>query len=448
MKKLSAFFALLLAVTLLICNNLSAQIDTTQSLPVNDTSVGINSYIGFIPDSVTGDVHYSNTYPISITPAQGSMNASPFSQIKLIFNNPIDPLTVDASSFIVRREVSGPNNGTITIHSGNTEIRFTPATPFKNGEVVRVYATENIWNATENIRPFISQFTVITRPSEGIFASGTTYSTEAKPLAVFVYDLDRDGDGDIVCANSSIGGAGASNISVLMNNGDGTFAPKVNYVVGIPSGCANPCDVHVHDLDGDGDGDIAVVNICGVVSVLKNNGNGTFGAPTLYSVAGHPDRIKVADLDGDGDGDIIVSGGGISGAGKPFFSVMLNNGDGTFGTPAQFHSGTLQFGIYIYDVDGDGDGDAITSNTIGRSVSVSLNNGYGAFHPPTVYPAGILPRDVYVSDLDGDGDGDFVVANQTSTQHGTITVYKNNGNGTFSQRADYVVNGSPGGFIH
>ncbi len=56
------------------------------------------------------------------------------------------------------------------------------------------------------------------------------------------------------------------NVSVLMNNGDGTFAPKVDYDAGL-----NPTSVFIADFDGDGDNDLTVSNLeSDNVSVLLN----------------------------------------------------------------------------------------------------------------------------------------------------------------------------------
>ena len=89
----------------------------------------------------------------------------------------------------------------------------------------------------------------------------------AHPYSVCAADLDGDGDSDLAVANYS-----SNNVSILKNNGDGTFAAAVNYGVGI-----NPVSVCAADLDGDGDSDLAVANSgSNDVSILIN----TSPAPT------------------------------------------------------------------------------------------------------------------------------------------------------------------------
>jgi len=69
------------------------------------------------------------------------------------------------------------------------------------------------------------------------------------PHCVFSADLDGDGKKDFVVAN------GSNNISVFLNNGDGTFQTAQNFDVG-----ASSLSVFAEDLDGDGDKDLAVTS--------------------------------------------------------------------------------------------------------------------------------------------------------------------------------------------
>ena len=72
------------------------------------------------------------------------------------------------------------------------------------------------------------------------------------------------------------------------------------------------------DLNGDGKADLAVASGTGV-SVLLNNGNGTFGAPASYGSGTNPVSVAAADLNGDGKIDLAVGGANRA-------SVLLNLG--------------------------------------------------------------------------------------------------------------------------
>ena len=80
------------------------------------------------------------------------------------------------------------------------------------------------------------------------------------------------------------------------------------------------------DFDGDGDIDLAVsLAASDRVAVLRNAGNGTFGAPSLYTVGDSPGAMAVGDLDRDGDLDLAVVN-----EQSGYLSILRNAGNGTF----------------------------------------------------------------------------------------------------------------------
>jgi hypothetical protein len=93
---------------------------------------------------------------------------------------------------------------------------------------------------------------------------------------IFADSLDGIDGIDLATANFS-----SDDVSVLLNNGDGTFTIEGYYTVGI-----NPRSVHAVDLDGDSDNDLAVAHrLSNYVTILLNL------------------TIHCVDSDGDGFGD-------------------------------------------------------------------------------------------------------------------------------------------------
>ena len=81
------------------------------------------------------------------------------------------------------------------------------------------------------------------------------------PESVAIGDLNGDGNADLATANS-----GSLTASVLLNQGDGTFAAQAQYAVG-----SGPISVALRDLDGDGDADLATADSgSNTVSILLN----------------------------------------------------------------------------------------------------------------------------------------------------------------------------------
>ena len=196
-----------------------------------------------------------------------------------------------------------------------------------------------------------------------------------------------------------------------------TFAPAKNFPAG-----DSPRAVAAADLDKDGDTDIVTVhNAIDRVSVLKRRADGTFAAPVRYATADAPtDIVGREDFDGDGDIDIATSNLSES------ISVLLNKGNGTFAAQRKYATPALANPVAIESgrLDGDRDWDLVTTNegSVGTTggwreggVSVFKNNGNGTFAAALdsrargIY-AGYAPlRGLDRADLDGDGDEDLAM---------------------------------------
>ena len=110
-----------------------------------------------------------------------------------------------------------------------------------------------------------------------------TAPTGSRPLFVAVGDFDRDGLPDLATADND-----SHRVSVLRNDGDGTFR-----TLATPATGSDPQSVAVADFDRDGLPDLATADVnSDRVTVLRNDGNGTFSTLATPATGSGPTRWR------------------------------------------------------------------------------------------------------------------------------------------------------------
>jgi hypothetical protein len=218
----------------------------------------------------------------------------------------------------------------------------------------------------------------------------------ARPLSVVPGDYDGDNDIDLaVCSQTEAA------VKILMNNGNGTFAAPVVYPMG---NYYSPTGAAAADFDGDGDLDLAIeLQYSRSLGIMMNNGDGTFAPVVGYGpCAGNPVAISVGDFDSDNDPDVAVclSPPWPNGA----ISIFRNDSYGAFLEPTSFFAGYSALSLATGDFDNDSHDDLATGVYQELRVRVLLNRSL-----PPVSPDLNANSNPDECDCPGDLNGDFLV---------------------------------------
>lgn len=232
-----------------------------------------------------------------------------------------------------------------------------------------------------------------------------------------VGEVTGDGHLDVI-----VGDLAQSALIVLPGNGDGTFGAAILSTV-----ASVPTDIVSTDFNEDGKLDLAVRSTAAAsLAIHAGDGAGHFSLVTTLALGADAQRLAIGDVDHDGFDDAAVG----------YYTavpsrIYFGNGDGTFDPPVELPSPGAQMSrMVLADLDNDLDLEVLYCHFNANTATVVVNGGSRTFASPVAYPTRSgNPYDLLAADIDGDGNRDVVIplANGRS-----ITTLRGYGDGTLS----------------
>ncbi|MBN1338292.1 MAG: VCBS repeat-containing protein [Bacteroidales bacterium] len=257
---------------------------------------------------------------------------------------------------------------------------------------------------------------------------------------------DTDGDDDLDLLSS-----GSENNRLYQNMGDHTFASLSPWSCSAYYGHAD-----WGDFDNDGDPDMLLCGLnCSDTKIYRNDGNNSFtdinaAFPLAYgkwsygaqglSGWGHGRSLWI-DYDLDGDLDVYLAGN--TGGYNCIARIYRNDGPGTtsYWSFTQINTGfyTLtSLGADWGDYDNDGDPDLLVTGAKDDNLNfrtiIYKNNGNGTFSEINLSISGMVLSSVEWGDYDNDGDLDILISGSRYENNSlvpTAAIYRNDGENVF-----------------
>ncbi|MDA0376019.1 MAG: VCBS repeat-containing protein [bacterium] len=228
-----------------------------------------------------------------------------------------------------------------------------------------------------------------------------SFGASNNPNDITLADFNDDGNIDIATGNST-----DPEIAILFGDGNGSVDLRQSFAIETTN---PPAPFTTSDFNGDGYADLAMENdSVSTVSILFNDGNGTFTNSSDVTVDADDldvnlESVISGDFNADGHADIATANG-ISDT----VSIVFGDGSGSFSTPSHFTvSGPNQ--IITYDFNGDGVPDIATSNRNGTATFLLSECTSSISSTSSTAIASSQPSaPVACNDgIDNDGDGDI-----------------------------------------
>lgn len=261
-------------------------------------------------------------------------------------------------------------------------------------------------------------------PFEGVYLSSIAFA-----------DVDGDNDQDVLISGEN--NSGFRIAKLYANNGQGNYSE----VSGMPFEGVAKSSIVFADVDNDNAPDVLITGLnnsgIAIAKCYKNDGLGNFSEmPDLPFEGVQGGSVAIKDVNGDNDPDVLITG--LNNASTPISKLYINNGiDNFFELPGLSFEGVNGSSIALADIDSDDDPDIIIAgrNDLGvRITKFYANDGTGNFEEiqGTPFIGGERALTAF-ADIDGDHDLDVLITGLAYDSLYFAKLYKNDGNGNFTE---------------
>ncbi|WP_293337888.1 DUF4347 domain-containing protein [Microcoleus sp. CAWBG58] len=263
------------------------------------------------------------------------------------------------------------------------------------------------------------------------FGASTNFPITYSLRKVATGDFNKDGNLDLVFATTGTN----RNVSIALGDGTGKFGAATNLNTNPPSDLAT-WSVAVGDFNKDGNSDLVTANnFTNNVSLLLGNGNGTFGNATYFGVGANPYTVAAGDFNSDGNPDLVTANRSSNN-----ISILLGNGNGSFSAATNLSVGLNPYFVLVGDFNKDNKSDFATANLSSNNISILLQNANGSFGAATNFTVANNPNYIVLGDFNGDQNPDLATSNQGSNN---VSIILGNGTGSFGAATNYSVARDP-----